>query len=103
VPTPEADPAPKNFAHGDEQANDPRRPSRSKTPDLIRMANQIAANYAHHPGDQAAREVATHLRSFWTPAMRSDLTLSLMRTDSSAGELHPAVVSALRLLQSGTD
>ena len=40
---------------------------------LVRMANQIAANVAHHPADQAADEVAAHLRSFWAPSMRRRL------------------------------
>jgi formate dehydrogenase subunit delta len=73
---------------------------RSTTPDLIRMANQIAANYAHHPADQASRELASHLRSFWTPAMRADLAEWFEQSDASANRLHPLVVSAVRSLQS---
>ena len=63
------------------------------------MANQIAANLAHHPPDQAGNEVATHLRSFWSPAMRADLTTWYETSDPNANELHPLVVSALGLLQ----
>ena len=47
--------------------------SASDTAALVRMINQIAANVAHHPHDQAVAEVGAHLRSFWTPAMRADL------------------------------
>lgn len=35
----------------------------------VRMANQIAANFRHHPDDQAAAEIAGHLRLYWTPWM----------------------------------
>ena len=45
----------------------------SDTAALVRMVNQIAANVAHHPHDQAVAEVGAHLGSFWTPAMRADL------------------------------
>ncbi len=38
-------------------------------PDLVRMANQIAANFRHHPEAQAAAEVANHIRMFWPALM----------------------------------
>ena len=53
-------------------------------PDLVRMANQIAANFRHHPEAQAAAEVANHIRMFWPPLMRHEL---LDNIDS--GELRP--------------
>jgi len=40
---------------------------------LVKMANQIALNLRVHPHDDAVRETAAHLRSFWTPAMRRRL------------------------------
>ena len=40
---------------------------------LVRMANQIAANVAHHSYDEAVALVAEHLRSFWAPPMRADI------------------------------
>lgn len=79
----------------------PPHATRSRTPDLIRMANQIAANFAHHRADQAAGEVATHLRTFWSPAMRSDLAAWLASPGPDGDELHPLVVAALRSLQPG--
>ncbi|MDA8286792.1 MAG: formate dehydrogenase subunit delta [Actinomycetota bacterium] len=61
----------------------------------LRMANQIAANFRHHPDDQAAAEVANHLRSFWTPWMLERLE----RLVDSGGEgLDPLVVRAAALL-----
>jgi formate dehydrogenase subunit delta len=67
---------------------------RSPVPDLIRMANQIAANFAHHPVDQAAREVAAHLTAFWTPTMRSELEAWVA---AGGEELHPLAVEAVRI------
>ena len=60
------------------------------------MANQIAANFRHHPDDQAAGEVAAHLRSFWTPWMLE--RLDAVVAAGGAG-LDPLVVAALLLLQ----
>ena len=41
---------------------------------LVRMANQIAANFEYGPDkDKAAASVADHLRRFWTPSMRAQL------------------------------
>jgi formate dehydrogenase subunit delta len=44
---------------------------------LVRMVNQIAANVAHHPRDQAVAEIVAHLRSTWSPAMRAELVAYL--------------------------
>jgi formate dehydrogenase subunit delta len=41
---------------------------------LVRMANQIAANFEYGPDkDKAAAGVADHLRRFWTPSMRAQI------------------------------
>lgn len=40
---------------------------------LIRMSNQIAANFIDYPHDQAVMEIVTHLKSFWEPRMRARL------------------------------
>jgi formate dehydrogenase subunit delta len=64
------------------------------------MANQIASNFVHHPADQAAGEVAAHLRMFWTPEMRQDLEEWAVE---GGDELHPVVREALeRLRQEGS-
>jgi hypothetical protein len=41
--------------------------------DLVRMLNQIAANFSYEEPSRAAQEVASHLRSFWTPQMREEI------------------------------
>jgi formate dehydrogenase subunit delta len=60
------------------------------------MANQIAANFRHHPAPQAASEVANHIQMFWPPLMRSEL---LDNIDS--GDFDPLVVAAAALLREG--
>jgi formate dehydrogenase major subunit len=59
---------------------------------LVRMANQVAANNEAEGLEPAAQAVATHLDSFWTPAMKADL---VEHASSGAGELAPAVLAAL--------
>lgn len=71
------------------------RDARSGDADLVRMANQISANFSHHGTDHGAKEVAAHLRSFWTPTMRADLE---RLNDEDAG-LEPLVVAALGVLR----
>jgi formate dehydrogenase subunit delta len=70
-----------------------RHEPRSKVPDLIRMVNQISANFAHHPPDQAAGEVAAHLTLFWSPAMRAELAAWVR---AGGEDLHPLAVEAVR-------
>lgn len=41
--------------------------------DLVRMLNQISANFSYEEPGRAAVDVATHIRSFWTPAMRAEI------------------------------
>ncbi|MFZ0325561.1 MAG: formate dehydrogenase subunit delta [Actinomycetes bacterium] len=60
------------------------------------MANQIAANVAHETPSEAVDAVATHLRSFWAPSMRDDLTTY---AKSHPDELDPLVLAALDQLQ----
>ncbi len=62
--------------------------------DLVRMSNQIAANFAHHVADEAAAEIASHLKRFWPVSMRSELI-----NDSDWSELDPLTVAAIRLLE----
>ena len=67
-----------------------------ETRDMIRMANQIADFFRPYPRDEAVAEVATHLRSFWTPAMRAML---FDHVGSTGGDkLDPLVVAAVARL-----
>ena len=49
---------------------------------LVRMANQIAANLAHHPQDTVVAELAAHLRTSWAPEMRAELVACVDAVDS---------------------
>jgi len=63
--------------------------------DLVRMANQIAANLRHLGDEEAAKLTAGHIRSFWAPPMRADL----LRVAASGGApLDTIVMAACRIL-----
>lgn len=60
---------------------------------LIRMANQIAANFSFH--DDAEDRVLDHLTRFWAPSMRQSLSAHAV----GGGEgLEPLVLAAARRL-----
>ncbi|MEU8984396.1 formate dehydrogenase subunit delta [Streptomyces sp. NPDC048309] len=61
-----------------------------------RMANDIAANLGHLPGEQAAEAVAGHIGRFWDPRMRTRLYEFV---DAGADGLDPLVVAAVKLLR----
>lgn len=61
-----------------------------------RMANDIAVNLAHLPGDRAAEAVAGHIGRFWDPRMRTRLFAFV---DAGAEGLNPLVVEAVKLLR----
>ena len=61
---------------------------------LVTMANQIALNTgAHSDAADSTRRTADHIRKFWTPAMRKQLT---EYWQSGGEELEPVVAEALR-------
>jgi formate dehydrogenase subunit delta len=43
------------------------------SPPHVRLANEIAAQFTHHPLDEAGQAVAAHMRAFWEPRMRTAL------------------------------
>ena len=66
---------------------------------LVRMLNQIAANVAQHPHDQAVTEIAAHLRASWAPAMRTELDSYL---DGGGPGLTPLAAAAAERLHTET-
>ncbi|SMY06655.1 formate dehydrogenase subunit delta [Flavimaricola marinus] len=49
---------------------------------LVRMANQIAGFFATQPKASQAEETAAHIRAFWDPRMRAQLS-KLLATDAN--------------------
>ena len=60
------------------------------------MANDIAANLGHLPGERAVEEIAGHIGRFWDPRMRTRLYEFV---DAGADGLDPLVVAAVKLLR----
>jgi len=59
----------------------------------VRMANEIAVQFHHRPADEAATAIANHIRKFWDPRMKADLTA---RVQSDSASLDPLVIAAAR-------
>jgi len=68
----------------------------SELDSLIKMANQIAANFRFH--EDGVKRLADHLKRFWAPVMRKQLT---DYAASGGAGLDEAVFAALRHLDSG--
>jgi formate dehydrogenase subunit delta len=63
---------------------------------LIKMANQIAANFAYEQDkDKAARAVADHILRFWSPLMKREIVACANEGNS---ELSPLARAAVGLL-----
>ena len=61
----------------------------------VRMAHEIARQFAGEPPEQAAQTIAAHLRRFWAPSM-----IVAFRTEAGAGaDLDPVVARAAELLR----
>jgi len=58
----------------------------------VRMANDIARQFAHLPAAEAATAVGKHIESFWDPRMRRDLDAEVARDPA---QLDPLVVRAV--------
>jgi formate dehydrogenase subunit delta len=65
----------------------------SKIAKLVRMANQIDDFFRPYPDEAAVAGVQEHLRNFWTPRMRSELSA---HAKAGGKGLHPHVAEALR-------
>ena len=65
----------------------------STTDNLVRMANQIAANLQHEP--DVPKAVAEHIRLFWDPRMKA----AIIDVDHDA--LNPIARGAVKTLATG--
>ena len=66
--------------------------------DIKRMANQIATAFQTYPEEQAVKETANHIKSFWDPRMRRQLA-EIIAKDETA--LNPIALAAGRKLGLG--
>ncbi|WP_019878074.1 formate dehydrogenase subunit delta [Sporichthya polymorpha] len=55
----------------------------------VRLAGEIADQFRHKPQDVAAEAIASHIRMFWDPRMRTTLLAA-----ESAGEVDDSLVRA---------
>jgi formate dehydrogenase subunit delta len=63
---------------------------------LVRMANQIAAFFAHEGPERAAASIEDHLRKFWDPRMRAEIAEAVGQ--ARAPGLHPLALAAVKRL-----
>ncbi len=60
-------------------------------PPVVRLGHDLVRNFEALPPEQAATEIATHIRKFWEPRMRQELLARIRWGDTS---LHPLLVRA---------
>jgi formate dehydrogenase subunit delta len=63
---------------------------------LVRMANQIAAFFAHEGEERSVDDIVNHLEQFWDPRMRASIVAHL---DSGGEGLDPLARSAVEMLR----
>ncbi|WP_327639680.1 formate dehydrogenase subunit delta [Kribbella sp. NBC_00482] len=65
-------------------------------PPHVRLANEIAAQFAHRPPADAATAIANHMNAVWDPRMKQAL---IAHVASGATDLDPAAALAAQQLQ----
>jgi len=63
----------------------------------IRLINKVVVHFGYLPSEQAAGEVAKHVKNFWDPRMRRRL---FDLVDAGAGDFEPVALAAAALLRS---
>ncbi|MEU4291911.1 formate dehydrogenase subunit delta [Kribbella sp. NPDC026596] len=64
-------------------------------PPYVRLANEIAAQFAHRPPSEAATAIATHLKAVWDPRMKNAL---IAHVEAGAEDLDPVAALAAQQL-----
>jgi len=64
--------------------------------DLVRMANQIARFFEPYPDEEAVAGVADHLKKFWDPRMRTEISTM---SEPLREQLHPLARRAVDRLR----
>ncbi len=67
-----------------------------ETRDMVRMANQIAGFFKSYGDEDAKKEIANHINSFWEPRMRRDLFVHL---DQGGSDLNPLIIAAAKTIR----
>jgi formate dehydrogenase subunit delta len=62
---------------------------------LTQMANDIGNFFRAQPHEDAVAGIANHIRSFWTPKMRAQLTSQMNQGDAELDELPREALRAL--------
>jgi formate dehydrogenase subunit delta len=65
---------------------------------VLRLAGDLADQFRHRPRAEAAAAIAGHIRMFWDPQMRTELSRQAATADG-AGD--PLILAAVRLLDGG--
>jgi formate dehydrogenase subunit delta len=65
-------------------------------PPYVRLANEIAAQFAHRSPTEAANAIANHIKTVWDPRMKQAL---VNHANSGATDLDPAAALAAQKLQ----
>ncbi|MEU8223483.1 formate dehydrogenase subunit delta [Kribbella sp. NPDC048915] len=68
-------------------------------PPYVRLANEIARQFAHRAPDDAATAIANHVKAVWDPRMKRAL---IAHVDAGATDLDPAAALAARKLQASS-
>ena len=68
-------------------------------PPYVRLANEIAAQFAHRPPADAATAIANHMKTVWDPRMKQAL---IAHVAAGATDLDPAAALAAQQLQPPT-
>jgi formate dehydrogenase subunit delta len=58
-------------------------------PDVLRMANQIAAFFAPYPEADAVAGVLDHIEKFWAPSQRKELLALVTGLAPASESWHP--------------
>jgi len=70
--------------------------TRTTIPPYVRLANEIAAQFAHRPPTEAATAIAAHLTATWDPRMKKAL---IIHVEAGADDLDPIAALAAQQLQ----
>lgn len=70
--------------------------SATTLPPHVRLANEIARQFAHKPAEVAAVSIANHIKAVWDPRMKAAL---VAHADAGADDLDPVAALAAQQLK----